>query len=81
MTKCHRKQPLKVQEWVEDATMFLCKHRLKETEGNKSVRTSEYVDKEKRSGEKKRQFCTWESVTKGTENANNDRPWNKQQKQ
>jgi hypothetical protein len=43
--KCHRKRPLRVQEWVEDATMFLCKHRLKETDGYMSIRTSEYVHK------------------------------------
>lgn len=45
MPKCHRKQPLKVKEQAEDTTMFLCKHRLKETEGNMSIRTTEYVDK------------------------------------
>jgi hypothetical protein len=53
--------------------MFLCKHRLKETEGNKSIRTSEYVDKEKKERKKERtQIYKWKSVTEGTENANND---------
>ena len=39
-----QKTAYKVQEQVEYAIMFLCKHRLKETERNMSIRTSEYVD-------------------------------------
>ena len=50
-----QKTAYKVQEQVEYAIMFLCKHRLKETERNMSIRTSEYVDIVKKK-EKKNSF-------------------------